>query len=90
MFENAPGLLARCARKPGEKIGELCPVLKILEQGGDGNARAAEHPCSTYPGRIPLNGGTGRPIDHAGSLNAGAAQRNVCYFGCTQPDDIGR
>jgi len=86
MFENAPGLLARYAGKPGQKIGKLCPVFEILEQGGDRNARAAEHPCSAYPGWIPLNGGAGRPVDHDGNLPICATLHNARRQTNVHPD----
>jgi hypothetical protein len=64
VLENKPGLFARDTGKPREEIRELCPVLQILEQRGDGNARAAEYPRAAYTFGIPFDSKARRPIDH--------------------------
>jgi hypothetical protein len=64
MLENKPGLFLRDAGKPGEKIRQLRSVFQILEQGSDRNARVAKHPGAAEALRMPLDGGTGRPVDH--------------------------
>lgn len=77
VLEYEPGLLARDSGKPGKKFRELCPILQILEQRDNGNARAAEHPGTTYALGIPLDGRTGRPIDHAAILGPQATRYNM-------------
>jgi len=65
VMEYELSLLARDPGKPGEKFRELCPILQILEQRHNGNARAAEHPGTAYALGIPLDSRTGRPVDHS-------------------------
>ncbi len=77
VLENEPGLFARDTGKPHQKIRQLRPILQILEQRGDGNARTAEHPCAADAAGIPLDGRTGRPIDHVTILEPWAASYNL-------------
>ena len=51
--------------KPIEKLVDRGVVLKILEQGSDGNASAFEDPGTAHPRRIALGSGARRPVDHA-------------------------
>lgn len=83
MFENEPRLFARNTGKPREELRELCAILQILKQRGDGNARIAEYPCATDTLGIPLDGRTGRPINHVAILGSWAAPYNM-------PDVAGR
>ncbi len=64
MFQYGAGLLRGDAGKPLNKFGELCPVFEILEQRGNGNARATKYPGATDTLRIPLDSRARRPINH--------------------------
>ena len=77
VLEHELGLLARDAGKPGKKIGELCPVLQVFEQRVDGNARAPEHPGATDALAIPLDGRTGRPVNHTAILGLRRTRHNT-------------
>ena len=46
MFEDGANLFQRDAGKPLHELGNLSAVLEVLEQRGNGHARAAEHPSS--------------------------------------------
>ena len=64
VFEHGASLFERDARKPLHKLVDMRAILEVLEQCGNGHARAAEHPGSTDSLGVPFNGGASRPIDH--------------------------
>ncbi len=64
VFEHGANPFQRDARKPLHELGNLRTVLKVLEQRGNGHARAAEHPSSADPLGVPFNSGATRPINH--------------------------
>ena len=64
VFEHGANLFQRDAGKPPHELGNLRAVLEVLEQRGNGHARAAEYPGSADPLGVPFDGWASRPIDH--------------------------
>lgn len=58
MIENSTHLFDGDAWKAFDKLSDFHPVFKVLEERGDGNARATKHPGPADPLRVPLDGGT--------------------------------
>lgn len=48
MLQHGSSLRERDAREQLNELTDRDAVFKILEQGGDGHARAAEHPSSAH------------------------------------------
>ncbi len=65
VFEYCTDLIERDARKPSDEVRDLGPVFEILEQGGNGNTRAAKDPSATHTLGIAFYGRAGRPVNHA-------------------------
>lgn len=53
------------ARKPENKVGNLYPIFKILEESGHRLSRAAKHPRAAHTLGVTLNGWTRGPINHS-------------------------
>ena len=55
MVENGPHLLDGDAREPLDKLSDLDPILQILKESRDRDARATKHPRATYALRVTLD-----------------------------------
>ena len=64
VFENSADLLKGYACEPLHELRHLRAVLQILEQGGDRNARATEHPGAADTFGITFYCWARRPINH--------------------------
>ena len=55
MLQHGSDLRQRDTREPLDELGDLSPVLEVLEQRCDRNSRTAEHPGSADTLRIALD-----------------------------------
>jgi len=65
VLKHGADLRKRHARKPVNKVRDVCPILEILEEGRHRNTRAAKHPRATDQLGVTLHGWARRPINHA-------------------------
>ena len=74
MLQHRTSLLYGDAGEPSDEVRQLCPVFKVLKEGGYRHAGAAKTPCAADLLGVSINGWTGRPIVHVvilGSKEAG-------------------
>jgi len=64
VLQDSTYLFNRDAGEPLDELVYRCIVLKILEEGGNGHARTAEHPSSAIPLRVLLDCVAGGPVNH--------------------------
>lgn len=55
VLKDGSGLFERDAGEPLDKVGHVCTVLQILEEGGYGDAGATEDPGPTHACWIALH-----------------------------------
>jgi hypothetical protein len=68
MLQYSANLFNGDTREPLDELRHECTVLKILEQGGDRNARARKHPRTTYALGVAFDRRTCGPVNHRGIL----------------------
>lgn len=77
MLQHRTSLLYGNAREPADEVRQLCPVFKVLKEGGYRHASAAEDPSPTHLLGVSINGWAGRPIVHAVILDFRQAGFNM-------------
>lgn len=82
VFEYGADLIQTNAGEPLDKLGGLGAVFEVLEQRGDGYARATKHPGSADPFGVSLDNGASGPVDHVLNGSIVASMKT-----CSPPDE---
>ena len=64
MFQDSTDLLLGDTRKPFQKIIHRRTAFNILEQGGNGDTRAAKNPRAADTIGVAFNSSATGPVDH--------------------------